>query len=61
MSQHIMTLIASLVDDAKVAGIKAERERIINLIKEVVSEHQAREIENVPSRLLIQLIEEGTK
>jgi hypothetical protein len=61
MTKHIMELIASLVDDAKVAGIQAERERIIKLIKEVVSEHQAREIENVPSRLLIQLIEKGTK
>jgi hypothetical protein len=42
-------------------GVQAERERIINLIKEVVSEHQARDIQNVPSRLLIQLIEKGTK
>jgi hypothetical protein len=61
MTKHIMELIASLVDDAKVAGIKAERERIIKLIKEVVSEHHARNIDKVPSVLLIQLIEKGTK
>jgi hypothetical protein len=49
------------VAQAYANGTSRERERIIKLIKEVVSEHQAREIENVPSRLLIQLIEKGTK
>jgi hypothetical protein len=53
MSQHIMTLIASLVDDAKVAGIKAERERIIKVIQDKCTE-SLREI-------VIPLIEEGTK
>jgi len=49
------------VAQAYANGTSRERERIVKLIKEVVSEHQAREIENVPSRLLIQLIEKGTK
>ena len=54
-------MLMQIRDEAYEKGLGAERERIIKLIKEVVSEHQAREIENVPSRLLIQLIEKGTK
>ena len=42
-------------------GTDRERERIIKLIKDVVSEHHARNIEKVPSLLLIQLIEKGNK
>jgi hypothetical protein len=40
-------------------GTVRERERIIKLIRRVVSEHHSRKIQNVPSLLLIQLIEEG--
>ena len=64
LRKHNQALAQGKVPDfnrGMMAGRLDERERIINLIKEVVSEHQAREIENVPSRLLIQLIEKGTK
>jgi hypothetical protein len=49
------------VAQAYANGTTRERERIIKLIKEVVSEHHARNIDKVPSVLLIQLIEKGTK
>lgn len=39
-------------------GTQRERERIIKLIQDVVAEHQARGIQNVPSLLLLQLIED---
>jgi hypothetical protein len=40
-------------------GTARERERIIKVIQDVVAEHQARGIENVPSLLLVQLIRKG--
>jgi hypothetical protein len=53
MTKHIMELIASLVDDAKVAGIKAERERIIKVIEN--------ECTTSLRNIVIPLIEEGIK
>jgi hypothetical protein len=53
MSKHIMELVASLVDDAKVAGIKAERERIIKIIEDSVGKMTA--------EVIIERIKEGTK
>jgi hypothetical protein len=53
MSQHIMGLVAQLVDEAKLAGIKAERERIIK----VIEDHCTNSLRDI----VIPLIEEGTK
>jgi hypothetical protein len=53
MSKHIIELVASLVDDAKVAGIKAERERIIKIIEDSVG--------NMTAEVIIERIREGTK
>jgi hypothetical protein len=52
MSKHIMELVASLVDDAKVTGIKAERERIIKIIEDSVG--------NMTVEVIIERIKEGT-
>jgi hypothetical protein len=46
-------------DKAYQQGTDAERERIIKVIQDVVAEHQARGIQNVPSLLLVQLIRKG--
>jgi hypothetical protein len=54
-------MLMQIRDEAYEKGLEAERERIIKLIREVVSEHHARNIDKVPSVLLIQLIEKGTK
>jgi hypothetical protein len=53
MSQHIMELVGKLVDEAKVAGIKAERERIIRVIEDSVG--------NMTAEVIIERIKEGTK
>ena len=51
MSKHIMELVGSLVDDAKVAGIQQERQRILDLIWD--------EIEPMTATILATLIERG--
>jgi hypothetical protein len=61
LKDEIEVMMMQIKDEAYGKGLVAERERIIKLIKRVVSEHHAREIQNVPSLLLIQLIEEGNK
>jgi hypothetical protein len=53
MTKHIMELVASLVDDAKLEGIKAERERIIKIIEDSVG--------NMTAEVIIERIKEGTK
>jgi hypothetical protein len=53
--------MTELQDRAYEKGVVAERERIIKVIQDVVAEHQARGIENVPSLLLVQLIRKESK
>jgi hypothetical protein len=59
LKDEIEVMMMQIKDEAYQKGIVAERERIIKLIRRVVSEHHSRKIQNVPSLLLIQLIEEG--
>jgi hypothetical protein len=61
LKDQVEVMMMQIKDEAYQKGIVAERERIIKLIRKVVSEHHSRKIQNVPSLLLIQLIEEGNK
>ena len=64
MSQHIMGLVAKIVDEAKLAGIKAERERILHLAESLICFEHHKGCEHAACYAignLISYIKEGNK
>jgi hypothetical protein len=64
MSQHIMELVGKIVDEAKVAGIKIERQRILQLADSLICFEHHKGCEHAGCYAignLISYIKEGTK